>query len=209
MRTLLFTILSLASSQAFGQRLDPFLSKSHVANDGEVKEQLPYEKPIRYFDYIKQSDRADIIDSNYIGYYHYLTLTETVNEIGIRLISPVPELASPNRGDIETESFTALNHAKKTQWFDAGFILEYGTLSGENKFNVVFHLGENHRSKEVPPQPDGSYHNALYRLVRENLPAGEYRLTMIVERSEHDLLPEGSYLLEIGTVPPVKLTITR
>lgn len=199
----------LVSLQVSGQRLDPFMSKSYVAMDGEAKELLPYEKPLRYFDYIHQTDPPDTLDSNRVGYYLYFTLPEKVNELGIRLLSPVPELASPNRGDIETESYTTLSLSQKSNWLDAGFILEFGTLSVENIFTVVYHLGENHQSNDVPPQPNGKYHNALYRLVREDLPAGLYRITLVIERGDQAELPSGSYLFEIGTVPSVRIEVKR
>lgn len=209
MRLTCWFLFFLVSHQVSGQRLDPFLSKSHVALNGEAKELLPYEKPVRYFDYIKQTDPPAIMDSNMVSYYLYFTLSDKVNELGIRLLSPVPELASPNRGDIETESYMALSLAEKSNWFDAGFVLEFGSLSAENTFTMVYHLVENHQSKEAPPQPDGSYHNALYRLVREDLPAGDYRITLVIERNELSTLPTGSYLLEIGTVPAVKIEVKR
>lgn len=209
MRLTCLFLLLLVSYQVYGQRLDPFLSKSFVAMDGESKEMLPYEKPLRYFDYINQATSPDTVDSNRIGYYLYFTLPEKVNELGIRLLSPVPDLASPNRGDIETESFTAIKLAEKSNWFEAGFILEFGSRSGENTFTAVYHLGENHQSNDVPPQPNGKYNNALYRLVREDLPAGVYRITLVIERGDQVELPVGSYLLEIGTVPAVKIEVSR
>lgn len=209
MRLTCWFLFFLASHQVSGQRLDPFLSKSYVALNGEARESLPYEKPVRYFDYIKHEYPPAITDSQVVSYYLYFTLPEKVNELGIRLLSPVPELTSPNSGDIETESYMALNLAAKSNWFDAGIILEYGEISDENRFKVIYHLGENHQSHEVPPQPNGKHHNALYRLVREDLPSGTYRITLVIERKEPTTFPTGSYLLEIGTVPAVKIEVNR
>jgi hypothetical protein len=197
---LLLAVTGIYDSQ--GQRLSPFLSATLNAEE-PGGEQVPFENTISYFDYIDFQSKPDTILEGKSVYYRYFILPSDLTEIGIRLISPVPELFFANRGDIESETFQSLSKEKRTEWFDSAIKIEY--LSPETGKNIILDTlrSQNSCSKDVPFLPDGKYGNPQIRLIDPKIPGGIYRVSVIVEK-QPKAFSGGSIALQIGTVPGIK-----
>lgn len=185
-----------------GQRLSPFLSVTLNASHpgGEV---VPFENTISYFDYIDLESGTDTLYEGQPVYYLYFSLPDDVTELGVRFISPVPELFFADRGDLESDTFQALPKEKRTEWFDAAIKLESLSIEKDHPLHTDSKATFNNGSKETPWLPDGKYGNPQIRLITTSSPKGKYRLSVIVEK-QITTFSGGSYVLQIGTVPALK-----
>lgn len=192
--------LSLITT-GFAQRLSPF--ESATLSTGEKNNiGMPYGRTVSYFGYISDSTATDSLIEDKPAYFLFVHIPADVSELGIRIISPVPELFFADRGDIEPEEFTALTPIKRNSWFDPGMVLENMTPDSTGKFSYGPLKAENFKSKDVPSQPNGKFENPMIRLTNVTVKAGYYRITLINEKPETQ--KSGSFVMQIGTVPDVK-----
>lgn len=187
--------------QTHAQRLSPFQAKTLNIPEAHG-ERLPYERTTSFFDFLNDTDPYNTIVSGQPAVYIYLYLPSDITELGIRIISPVPELFFADRGDIETDQFSALSPVQRNSWFDPGMRLEKISLDSNNNFSDVTLLDSNSESREVPALPNSKFENPLIRLTADTIKAGYYRITLINEKPETH--KNGSFVIQIGTVPKVK-----
>ncbi len=201
-KIILLLSIVLNSVTTVAQRLSPFEAVTLNAAAGSGGDKLPYEKTISFFGFISDSSHVDTILEDKPVYYHYLFLPGDADELGIRLISPVPELFFADRGDIESEEFISKNQSDKSKWFDAAIRLEKIDINTTDQSESVKTIAINYKSKDVPGLPNGKSENPLIRITNETLSGGFYRIAVINEISEQTRT--GSYVVQIGTVPRIR-----
>ncbi|MFL5752387.1 MAG: LipL32 family surface lipoprotein [Bacteroidia bacterium] len=173
---------------------------------------IPYTSMISYYGYVKPGAAPDETREGKKYYYLYLWIPAAAPEIGIRMISPVPEkMAKPEKEDIVAADYTA-NMADKTNYFDTWISLERadGITSTADldkaktaKWN---RYDQNDDSGEMPAQPSGSKYNSLMRITSEvsnplkALVTGLYRIGFTTYKVGE---VQGSFLAQVGA--PVDL----
>ncbi len=200
--TLLLVPFAFISEITNAQRLDKFGSKSNQI-DGH---RIPYQKIVTYFGYIEPSSDTNMIKVSSKKYFLYFILTDTAKEIGLRLVSPVPYVVMPDKGDLFSENYFENEKDKKT-YFDPSVLIERTAsfdiadkLKNDKHFKWLL-LGENDDSFELFAQPDGKNHNALLRIVNgsENqekiITPGLYRISFTTKKGE---TVKGSYVIQLG-----------
>jgi hypothetical protein len=174
---------------------------------GERTNRNPYDTQGSYFEYIGDENTFLQTEKGKEIYTLYFFIEDTLTELGIRVLSPVPELTSPNKGHIATEDF--LNCKNRSEGFNSfvsisiadhiHVIKELSGLATQPTWKVI---GENDDSKEME-NPE----NSLIRIVNGKnnifLWPGLYRI-QISAPDKKELI--GSFLLQTGTIPAVQLS---
>jgi hypothetical protein len=196
------------------QRLDRF-AMSKFAAGGEKG--IAYSMQKSFFGKLPSDTIPFYILHDTTYYYVYLWLPKPVRELGIQLISPVPQFGSARKGDYEAEDYhDSLKIAGK--YFDPVLIAERmlgidspeAALKRGKEFMVNMMFGRNDNSNEAPSQPTMMRKNSLLRIgVNEKdstyAPAGVY---MILFTSADNKKPEGTFVLQVGVteiVPGLKI----
>ena len=199
--------LFLCSSLSNAQRLSLFGSETNKRVYGEQVNRNPYDASLSYFECI-DSVNAFVVNENGKEFYTlYFFIEDSLTELGIRVLSPVPELTSPNKGHLATEDF--YNSKNKSKGFNS--FLSISKAVGLEKRNELLQfkdeptwklMGENDDSKEME-NPE----NSLIRIVNGKnnifLWPGLYRI-QISTSNKKELI--GSFLLQTGIIPTIQLS---
>ncbi|MFN0190318.1 MAG: LipL32 family surface lipoprotein [Bacteroidia bacterium] len=202
-----FLFLLLYSSLCNAQRLAPFGSETNKREYGERINRSPYDASVSYFECIDSVNSFVVKENEKAFYTLYFFIDDTLTELGIRVLSPLPELTSPNKGHFATENFyTSKNKSKGFNSF-----LSISKADGLEKRNELLNykaeptwklMGENDDSKEMENQE-----NSLIRLINGKnnvfLWPGLYRI-QISTSEKKELI--GSFLLQTGTIPAAQLS---
>lgn len=186
----------------YAQRLEQFGSDSGKRESGGITHRIPYEKVISYFDFIDKdhSQLSSHKGQEEITFYFYLE--DSLTELGLRVLSPVPELVTPKKGNYATNAF--LDSSKnKNIGFDpvlkikrSKSFVEKADLGRKDFIPDWVLLGENDNQNEMFRKE-----YALIRLVatadQNVLCPGLYCIT--ITASKESL--RGSFLLQIGYNP--------
>ena len=205
-------LLSVASMKATAQNPDKFkadLGKRSIMGK-EIR--IPYTDVISYYGYIKPGMKPDEEKGGKKYYYLYVWIPAVAPELGVRMISPVPEKMSPDANDIVSPNYDA-NKDDKTSYFDTWISLDKAenitsisdvpTKGKTAKWNTI---DQNDDSGELPAQPSGSKYNSQMRISSEvgnplkALTVGLYRIGFTTYKTGD---VKGSFLAQIGS--PVKL----
>ncbi|MBK7966330.1 MAG: hypothetical protein IPK10_14305 [Bacteroidetes bacterium] len=200
-------LIGINSTISTAQRLSPFGSETNKRVYGEQVNRNPYDASLSYFECIDPGN-AFVVKENGKEYYTlYFFIEDTLTEAGFRVLSPVPELTSPNKGHLATEDF--YNSKNKSKGFNS--LLRISKADGLEKRKELLNdnseptwklIGENDDSKEMDNQE-----NSLIRIVNEKnnifLWPGLYRI-QISSADKKELI--GSFLLQTGTIPAVQLS---
>ena len=174
---------------------------------GERTNRNPYDTQGSYFEYIGDENTFLQTEKGKEIYTLYFFIEDTLTELGIRVLSPVPELTSPNKGHLVTEDFyTSKNKSKGfnsllsiSKADEPEKRMELLQFNKEPTWKVI---GENDDSKEMD-NPE----NSLIRIVNGKnnifLWPGLYRI-QISAPDKKELI--GSFLLQTGTIPAVQLS---
>ena len=211
MKKSIIIALSLFSTFAFAQKLDKFsadLGKKVVMNK-EIR--LPYTDVLSYYGFIDSSSKPDEERDGKKYYYLYVWIPAAAPELGVRMISPVPDKQTPEKQDVVSESYT--NSTDKTSYFDTWITLERaGGITSKDQIKEKASTctwksyGQNDDSGELPAQPSGSKYNSLMRITSEvsnpekALVTGLYRIGFTTYKKGE---VQGSFLAQVGA--PVKL----
>ena len=199
--------LFLCSSLSNAQRLSLFGSETNKRVYGDQVNRNPYDASLSYFECI-DSGNAFIAKKNGKEFYTlYFFIEDTLTELGFRVLSPVPELTSPNKGHLATEDFYTSKN--KSKGFNS--LVSISKVDELEKRNELLQfkdeptwklLGENDDSKEMENQE-----NSLIRIINGKnniyLWPGLYRI-QISTSTKKELI--GSFLLQTGTIPAVQLS---
>ncbi|MBN8565491.1 MAG: Lipl32 family lipoprotein [Flavobacteriales bacterium] len=197
---------------ATAQKLDKFgadLGKKSLMGK-EVR--VPYTEMSNYFGFIKPGAAPDEVVNGKKMYYVYVWVPIAAPEIGIRMISPVPEGMKPGATDMVSADFTA-NVADTKSYFDtwitferAESILKLDDIKSKIKTTKWISIESNDDSSEMPAQPSGSKYNSLMRITSDtgnptkSLVMGLYRIGFTTYKKGE---VNGSFLAQVGA--PIKL----
>lgn len=213
MKKQVLTIMAvILTTGLFAQKLDKFtadLGKKSVMGK-EVR--VPYTDVISYYGYIAQGAKPDEMRDGKKFYYLYLWVSVAAPEVGIRMISPVPDNMKPAEGDFKGSDYDS-NESDKKNYFDtwisfekaAGItnITDISSKIGSVKWNTI---EQNDDSGEMPAQPSGSKYNSLMRITSstsdplKSITIGLYRIGFTTYKVGE---VQGSFLAQIGA--PVKI----
>jgi len=172
---------------------------------------IPYTDLVSYYGYVKPGAAPDETKGGKKYYYLYIWVPAVAPEIGIRMISPIPEGMSATETDFTGADYLA-NIAEKTSYFDTWITLERadGILKADDILNgktATWNTYEsNDDSGEMPAQPSGSKYNSLMRITSEvsnpakALVVGLYRIGFTTYKVGE---VQGGFLAQVGS--PVKL----
>lgn len=194
------------------QKLDKFgadLAKKSMMGK-EIR--VPYTDLTSYFGYIKPGSKPDEVKNNKKMYYLYVWVPVAAPEIGIRMISPVPDSAKPSDKDYVSADYTA-NASDTKNFFDtwvtferAEGIYKLEDVAAKAKTAKWTTLDSNDDSSEMPAQPSGSKYNSLMRITSEvsnptkAIVMGLYRIGFTTYKTGE---VQGSFMAQLGA--PVKL----
>lgn len=197
---------------ATAQKLDKFgadLAKKSVMGK-EIR--VPYTDMTSYFGYIKPGSKPDEVKGGKKMYYIYVWIPIAAPEIGIRMISPVPESVTPSDKDYVSADFKA-NTADTKNFFDTWVTLERAEgifkiedVAAKAKTANWTKIESNDDSSEMPAQPSGSKYNSLMRITSDtsnptkSLVLGLYRIGFTTYKTGE---VQGSFLAQLGA--PIKL----
>lgn len=198
---------------AYAQKLDKFgadMGKKSVMGK-EIR--VPYTDMLTYYGYVKPGAAPDETRDGKKYYYLYLWIPAAAPELGVRMVSPVPEkMATPDKEDIVSADYDA-NKADTKSYFDTWISLEradgitsVSDIEGKVKTAKWNKYDQNDDSGELPAQPSGSKYNSLMRITSEvsnplkALVTGLYRIGFTTYKVGE---VQGSFVAQVGA--PVKL----
>lgn len=197
---------------ATAQKLDKFgadLAKKSVMGK-EIR--VPYTDLTSYYGFIKPGAAPDEVKNGKKMYYIYVWIPIAAPEIGVRMISPVPDSAKPTEKDYVSPDYTA-NAADTKSFFDtwvtlerAEGILKIEDVASKAKTAKWVTIDKNDDSSEMPAQPSGSKYNSLMRITSDtsnptkSLVMGLYRIGFTTYKTGE---VQGSFLAQLGA--PIKL----
>lgn len=198
------------ASQA--QKLEKFgaeLGKKSVMGK-EIR--IPYTDLTSYYGYIKPGSAPDEVKNGKKMYYIYVWIPIAAPEIGVRMISPVPDSAKPSDSDYQSADYKA-NATDSKSFFDtwitlerAADILKLEDVATKAKSAKWVTIDTNDDSSEMPAQPSGSKYNSLMRISSDtsnptkSLVMGLYRIGFTTYKTGE---VQGSFLAQLGA--PIKL----
>lgn len=181
---------------------------------------VPYMDVSSYFGFIEPGSKPDEEKAGKKYYYVYVWIPVAAPELGIRMISPVPDKMQPETGDFINPLFTK-NQTDRTSYFDTWVSLEravnivsFADIKTKlGKANWVS-LGYNDDSNELPEQPSGLKYNSVFRATSSvsdplrALTIGLYRIGFTTFKTGE---VQGSFVAQIGApakLPGVKIAAT-
>lgn len=212
-KNVLAGLLCLAvGMSATAQKLDKFgadLAKKSLMGK-EIR--VPYTDLTSYFGFIKPGGKPDEVKAGKKMYYIYVWIPIAAPEIGIRMISPVPDSVKPTDKDYVSADYTA-NAADTKSFFDtwitferAEGIFKIEDVAAKAKTASWTKIETNDDSSEMPAQPSGSKYNSLMRITSDtsnptkSLVMGLYRIGFTTYKTGE---VQGSFLAQLGA--PIKL----
>jgi hypothetical protein len=205
---LTLTLYVILTAPSYAQRLGKFSSVTgRMERNGSIVE-AAYPDQANYFGYILPDSAWTKPSKSYL----FFRLNSDVTELGIRILSPVPELVSPDKGDLASEKYLA-NEKKKSTGFTPKFRLNrQNTPLQDSPGSVLNTPGWKLISKNDTLQAarEGSSRQAVVRLYDEKnkndktIQAGLY---MIEITPSDTTFRYGSFLVQIGTTSEIKSVI--
>ena len=119
----IFLVVTFFATNLFAQKLDKFsadLGKKSVMGK-EVR--VPYTDVISYYGYIAPGANPDEMRDGKKFYYLYIWISVAAPELGVRMISPVPDKMAPEEGNFKSPDYDK-NVSDKTNYFDTWITLE-------------------------------------------------------------------------------------
>lgn len=201
-------IATTASAQKLGNFGADLAKKSLMGKEIRV----PYTDMVSYYGFIKPGSKPDEVKGGKKMYYIYVWVPVAAPEIGIRMISPVPEGMTPSDKDYKSADYVA-NAADTKSFFDtwvtferADGIFKVEDVAAKAKTASWTKIESNDDSSEMPANPKGSKYNSLMRITSnpsdptKSLVMGLYRIGFTTYKTGE---VEGSFLAQMGA--PVKL----
>ncbi len=201
---LLGTLSTFAEAQKLG-KFSAELGKRSIMGK-EIR--LPYTSVTSYYGYVGGDTKPDEEKGGKKYYYIYVWIPVAAPELGIRMISPVPDNEKPGPADFISSNYT-LNAVDKASYFDtwiafdkASGIFSAADIKSKAKTASWNTFDRNDDSSEMPANPGGSKYNSLMRLTSElndpmrALTVGLYRIGFTTFKTG-DL--KGGFLAQIGS----------
>jgi hypothetical protein len=167
-------VLSCESLGLGGGGLPSFgadMGKTASPMGGDVR--VPYQSLISYFGYVKPGSPADEVKNGKKLFYLYVWIPAVAPEIGVRMVSPVKNLAKPTDKDFVSDLWKDGSQDMEN-YFDtwvtferAATILNPEDIAAKIKSTAWIGYGTNDDSSELPAQPSGSKYNSVLRITSE------------------------------------------
>jgi hypothetical protein len=191
----------------------PTLTSSKKTGFGFASVRAPYVENTNYFGFIDESLKADAVIKGKNAFFLYLWIPAVADEIGVRMISPVGDLASPEEGDFIHPNYDKANKADPEQWFDTWLRVERMDVidpanikTGGKPLNV---LDEDDDGDDTYEEERHSKYNSLVRIESETnnptkaLVRGLYRITLTTYK-KGDVA--GSFVTTVGSnIPGIQI----
>lgn len=184
MRISLLLVFLSFYTMAFSQRLERFAGKL----DGR---KIGYTHIKGYYGFIGADSIPDSTFGGKEFYFLYFQLDDTITDLGIRIVNPVPELCMPDKGDVVDDLY--YEHEKeKSGRFNTWLSLERRT---EGFWTAI---ASNDDGNEIP---EGT--NSVIRINTRKQPLhpGSYRI--VISSSEPEKI-KGGYLVQLGSYTSIK-----
>ena len=207
-KLLAILLVSILGTVAKAQKLNKFgadLGKKTVLGK-EIR--IPYTSLTSYYGYIGGDNKPDEEREGKKYYYLYVWIPLAAPELGIRMISPVPESEKKSSGDFQSSNYDA-NSADNTSYFDtwiafdkAAGVLSVADINAKAKTANWNNFDRNDDSGEMPANPGGSKYNSLMRITSEvsdplkALTVGLYRIGFTTFKTGE---VKGGFLAQIGS----------
>ena len=194
---LVIVLCLIASTNCFAQRLAPFTSLTGNRGYPAITQSVPYEKVQSRFEFIDST--CTYLKENKTGwtYTAWFEIKDSLQEFGVRVVSPLPEMFLPAKGDVLTPSFEN-NQINDNKGFKPEIIILKAVMKSEdmNFVELKDMTPLNQRTKEMP----------TFRITDKGdkikLAPGVYQ---IVISSQDHTKPQGSFALQFGSIPRIKI----
>lgn len=191
----------------------PELTSSKTKRLGFTKVSIPYANTTNYFGYIDKEVEPDAQINGKNAYFIYLWVPGAIDELGVRMISPVGELAEPEENDFVQNNFNSKFNADDDTWFDTWIRVErmdaISPTSIKTAKKVIQVLDENDDGDDTYEEKRHARYNSLSRIKTElssptkALVRGLYRVSLTTYKKGK---VEGSFVASIGSnIPGVKM----
>jgi hypothetical protein len=200
------------STEVNAQKLDKFGAEMGKKSVMGKEVRVPYTDVTSYYGYVQPGSKPDEERGGKKYYYLYVWIPAAAPELGVRMVSPVPEKMAPEKTDFVAPEYTA-NAADKTNYFDTWITLERANsvtssadIATKGKTSNWSAYDSNDDSGEMPAQPSGSKYNSLMRITSDvSDPAkaivmGLYRIGFTTYKTGE---VQGSFMAQLAA--PVKL----
>lgn len=191
----------------------PDLTSSVTKSLGFTKVSVPYANSVNYFGYIDGDVKPDAQINGKDAYFIYMWVPGALDELGVRMISPVGDLAEPEKGDFVQDNFSAKFKSDDDTWFDTWLrvermdVVDPASIAQGGK--VIQVLDEDDDGDDTYEEKRHSQYNSLVRIQTEvgsptkALVRGLYRISLTTFKKGK---VEGSFVATVGTnIPGVKL----
>lgn len=187
----------------------PSLTSSITKSLGFTKVSVPYANEVQYFGLIDKDSKPDEVIKGKNAFYMYVWVPAAMDELGVRMISPVGELAKPSKDDFVQANFKAKFDKKDTTWFDTWLRVErMDVISPESikDAKTVFSVLDNDDDgDDTYEEKRHAKYNSLVRIKTEvsnpkkALVRGLYRIAFTTYKTGD---VAGSFVATIGTNVP-------
>lgn len=197
----------------YTQRLDRFSSVTASFSRSDKVAKMAFPEIKTYFGYLPLDSNQTTNQGKRISLY--LSLETDIKEIGIRVISPVPENIFPNKNEMVSDQYQFFQQDKKS-FFDPVIKVfkasEFTTGDHGSKTVSWSVFAENDNSFELFPQPSGKQNNALIRKYDQHktdslfCKKGFYRIDIFPADT---VMTSGSFIMQVGTtseIPVIRLS---
>jgi hypothetical protein len=181
---------------------------------------VPYQVNFSYYGYVAPGSAPDAEVDGKKMYYIYVWIPLVAPELGMRMISPVPEGMEPAEGDFVSPAY-AEGSSDRESYFDTWItleravdVMEPGDIAGKGASSQWIRYDSNDDSSELPAQPSGSKYNSVLRVVSEPsdplkaLIRGLYRIGFTTYKVGE---VQGTFLAQVGApidIPGVQIAKT-
>lgn len=207
-RLLLLTLVAIMfSSLLKAQKLSKFgadLGKKSLMGK-EIR--VPYTSLTSYYGYVGGDSKPDEEKGGKKYYYLYVWIPVAAPEIGLRMISPVPDSEKPTSSDFQSSNYEK-NAADVSNYFDtwiafdkASGIISASDIKAKAKTVSWNNFATNDDSGEMPANPGGNKYNSLMRITSDindplkALTVGLYRIGFTTYKTGE---VKGGFLAQIG-----------
>ncbi len=209
---LVATSFVLLCGFGFGSSSDlPVLTSSKSKSLGFTTIQLPYANSINYFGYVDKHSKPDAVVNHKSAFYLYVWVPAAIDELGVRMISPVGDLGKPKKDDFVHPNFN--KKASTTDWFDTWISIDRMSITDPKKIktggHVLAHLGSDDDGDDTYEEKRHSSYNSLLRIEtsmsspKKALVRGLYRITLTTFKHGE---VKGSFVATIGSnIPGIKV----
>ena len=191
----------------------PSLTSSRTEGLGIAQISVPYANSVNYFGYIDKSSKPSAKIKGKDAYYLYVWVPAALDELGVRMISPVGDLAEPTSDDFVQKGFENKLKKDADKWFDTWIRVERMSVFSPDKIKnakkVFSVLDNDDDGDDTYEEERHAKYNSLVRIETQvnkpekALTRGLYRVAFTTFKKGN---VSGSFVATVGTnVPGVKM----